>query len=156
MTKPFILNRELNIKQGLDLQGGTEVTLEADMGDLAAADRQDALDSAKEVIARRVDLYGVAEPTIKTVITQDTYRILVALPGVSNPDEALELIGQTASLDFRELPVAPDTATYADFKLTELTGKDLQKSSQLSKWQTRDQSPVYSGWWQEICRDHWS
>lgn len=129
LTKPFVLNRELNIKQGLDLQGGTEVTLEADMDDLAPADRQDALDSAKEVIARRVDLYGVAEPTIKTVISQDTYRILVALPGVSNPDEALELIGQTASLDFRELPVATDTATYADFKLTELTGKDLQKSS---------------------------
>lgn len=121
--------RELVIKQGLDLQGGTEVTLEADMKDVAVADRTDALDSAKEIIARRVDLYGVAEPSIKTVISQDKYRIAVALPGVTNPDEALSLVGQTASLDFRELPVATDTATYADFKLTGLTGKDLQKSS---------------------------
>lgn len=129
LTKPFVFNRDLNIKQGLDLQGGTEVTLALDMRDLATADRQDALDSAKEIIARRVDLYGVAEPTIKTVVSADNYRILVALPGVSNPDEALSLIGQTASLDFRELPVATDTATYADFKLTSLTGKDLQKSS---------------------------
>ncbi len=121
--------RSLNIKQGLDLQGGTEVILSADMTGVAPADRQDALDSAKEVIARRVDLYGVAEPSIKTIVSQDLYRISVSLPGVSDPDEALSLIGQTASLDFRELPVATDTATYADFVVTDLTGKDLQKSS---------------------------
>lgn len=122
-------SRELNIKQGLDLQGGTEVTLVADMSGVKPEDRADALDSAKEIIARRVDLYGVAEPSIKTVVSQDNYRILVALPGVSNPDEALTLIGQTASLDFRELPIATDTATYADFLVTDLSGKDLKKSS---------------------------
>ncbi len=103
--------RSLDIKQGLDLQGGTEVTLAADMSGVDPLDRQDALDSAKEVIARRVDLYGVAEPSIKTLVTNDTYRILVALPGVSNPDEALDLIGQTASLDFYEMPVATDSPT---------------------------------------------
>lgn len=129
LTRPFVFDRQLKIKQGLDLQGGIEVTLETDMSQVALTDRQDALDSAKEVIARRVDLYGVAEPSIKTVVSQDSYRIAVALPGVTNPDEALNLIGQTASLDFRELPVATSTATYADFTLTDLTGKDLQKSS---------------------------
>ena len=122
-------HRELIIKKGLDLQGGTEVTLEADMVNVDPADRQDALDSSKEVIARRVDLYGVAEPTIKTVVSGDNYRILVALPGVSNPDEALALIGQTASLDFYEMPVATDSPTFADLKATGLTGKDLKKSN---------------------------
>lgn len=131
--------RSLNIKQGLDLQGGTEVTLEADMSELAEPDRLDALDSAKEIITRRVDLYGVAEPSVKTVISQDSYRILVALPGVDDPEQALELIGQTASLDFRELPVATDTATYADFQLTDLTGKDLQKAT--VGFSTQDGSP---------------
>lgn len=121
--------RELIIKQGLDLQGGTEVTLEADMKDIAPPDRTDALDSAKEIITRRVDLYGVAEPTIKTVVSQDTYRILVALPGITNPEEALSLIGATASLDFYEMPVATDSPTFRDLKPTGLTGKDLQKSS---------------------------
>lgn len=129
LTKPFVFDRELNIKQGLDLQGGTEVTLLADMHDIDVTNRTDALESAKEIIARRVDLYGVAEPTIKTVINQDSYRILVALPGVTNPDEALNLIGATAHLDFRELGVATSAATYADFKVTTLTGKDLEKSS---------------------------
>lgn len=122
-------HRELIIKKGLDLQGGTEVTLQADMSGVEQADRGDALDSAKEVIARRVDLYGVAEPTIKTVVSGDNHRILVALPGVSNPDEALALIGQTASLDFYEMPVATDSPTFADLKATGLTGKDLKKSS---------------------------
>lgn len=121
--------RELVIKQGLDLQGGTEVTLEADMKDVLPEDTQDALDSAKEIIARRVDMYGVAEPSIKTIVSQDTHRILVALPGVSNPEEALSLIGQTASLDFYDMPVATDSPTFADLKATGLTGKDLKKSS---------------------------
>lgn len=122
--------RNLVVKQGLDLQGGTEVTLLADMSGLDAADRTDALESAREVIARRVDLYGVAESTIKTVVSQDQYRILVALPGVSNPDEALTLIGQTAHLDFRELPSGTDSATTtADLVTTGLTGKDLKKAS---------------------------
>ncbi len=135
LTKPFVFDRDLTIKQGLDLQGGTEVTLVADMSGVDAANRSDALDSAKGIIARRVDLYGVAEPTIKTVVSQYTYRILVALPGVSNPDEALNLIGQTAHLDFRELPqTLPTSATQSgllasDFVVTNLTGKDLQKSS---------------------------
>lgn len=129
LEKPFVFDRELTIKQGLDLQGGTEVTLQADMSAISSENRADALDSAKEIIARRVDLYGVAEPTIKTVVSQDDYRLLVALPGVKNPDEALSLIGQTAHLDFRELPIATDTATYADFQPTGLTGQDLQKAS---------------------------
>lgn len=128
-TKPFAFDRELVIKQGLDLQGGTEVTLKADMSQVNAGDRQDALDSAKEIIARRVDLYGVAEPSIKTIVSQDDYRIAVALPGVNNPDEALQLIGQTASLDFYDMPVATDSPTYNDLKPTGLTGKDLKKTS---------------------------
>lgn len=122
-------HRELVIKQGLDLRGGTEVILEADMSKVESGDRQDALDSAKDVISRRVDLYGVAEPTIKTIVSQDTYRISVSLPGVSNPEEALDLIGQTASLDFYDLPIATDSATINDLKPTGLTGKDLKKSS---------------------------
>lgn len=125
-------HRDLVIKQGLDLQGGTEVTLQADMSQVEAADRQDALDSAKEVIARRVDLYGVAEPTVKTIVSNDNYRISVALPGVNNPDEALELIGQTASLEFRELPITATDSTnalYSDFVPTDLTGKDLKKAT---------------------------
>lgn len=122
--------RDLTIKQGLDLQGGTEVTLLADMSQVDPADRSDALDSAREVISRRVDLYGVSEPSIKTLINQDSYRISVALPGISNPEDALNLIGQTAQLDFAELSsTATDSATTLDLIPTGLTGQDLKKAT---------------------------
>jgi len=129
VTWPFTFDRDLNLKLGLDLQGGTEVTLNADMNDIEESDREDAIDSAREVIARRVDMYGVSEPLIKTIISGNDYRISVALPGVESPEEALALIGQTARLEFRELPEsATDSATYGDFIPTELSGSDLKKS----------------------------
>ncbi len=129
ISRPFIFDRDLTIKRGLDLQGGTEVTLAADMSGVTVGDRQDALDSAREVIARRVDLYGVAESTIKTSVSGDNYRVLAALPGVTNPQEALELIGQTASLNFAEMSISTEAATFDDLQPTGLTGKDLKKSS---------------------------
>lgn len=128
--------RDLTIKQGLDLQGGTEVILLADMAPIPESDRADALDSAREIISRRVDMYGVAESSVKTVVTADSYRINVALPGIENPDEALSLIGSTAKLDFRELPTATDSALYSDFLTTNLTGKDLKKASVTFNQQT--------------------
>lgn len=120
--------RDLTLKQGLDLRGGIEVTLQADMSQIAASDRTDALDSAREVIARRVDLYGVTESAVKTVVSNNNYRILVALPGVNNPDEALSLIGQTARLDFREYTGTASATTTLDLTSTGLTGTDLKKA----------------------------
>ena len=122
--------RDLELKLGLDLRGGTEVTLEADMANIAEVDRKDALDSVREVIARRVDMYGVAEATVKTITSGGNYRLSVAMPGIDNPDEALALIGSTAKLDFRELPKdATDSATYADFVTTDLSGSDLKRAT---------------------------
>lgn len=132
-------SRILELKKGLDLQGGTHLSLEADMSNLEAADRADALESAKEIITQRVDLYGVSEPVIQTAVLTDSYRIIVELPGIQEIDQAINLIGQTAQLDFRE-----DTATdagqvnYASssafmrifgFTSTGLTGKDLKKAT---------------------------
>lgn len=122
-------SRDLEIKQGLDLKGGIEVTLQADMGQIPVAERSDALVGAREVIARRVDLYGVAESTVKTVVSNDNYRILVALPGVNNPDEALSLIGQTARLDFREYTGTSSATTTLDLSPTGLSGNDLKKAT---------------------------
>lgn len=128
ITTPFTFSRDLTIKQGLDLQGGTEVILQVDMAEISSDDRQDALDSAREIIARRVDLYGVSEPSIQTIQEEDAYRIAVALPGLDDPQEALDLIGQTAQLDFRETPAGTTSASILDYSKTNLTGKDLKKA----------------------------
>jgi preprotein translocase subunit SecD len=127
---PFF-SRDLEIKQGLDLQGGTQVLLRANMQELAPEDHTDALESSKEIINRRIDLFGINESVVQTSVVEDDYRIIVELPGISDINQALDLIGATAQLDFRELTdeaKATDSATFNDFIKTELTGKNLKRS----------------------------
>lgn len=121
--------RDLDIRQGLDLQGGTHVVLQADMGQINSPDRADALESVKNVIQRRIDYFGVAEPVIQTSVIGDQYRLIVELPGIKNVNQALDIIGRTAQLDFRELsPEATEAASLYDFQPTGLTGKDLTRA----------------------------
>ncbi len=84
---------------GLDLRGGTQIVLEAQSTDRVDADA-DATDRALEVIRGRVDALGVSEPTLAR---SGENRIIVELPGVQDPEQAAEVIGQTATLEFREV-----------------------------------------------------
>lgn len=124
--------RDLNVKLGLDLQGGTDLTLRADVSDLPADKRKDALDSAREVIERRVNLFGVSESVVQTALVGGDYRIIVELPGVKNVDEAKNLVGQTAKLEFRQYsdPNTPvgTPVTMETTKPSGITGKDLQSA----------------------------
>lgn len=130
-------------KQGLDIQGGMQVVLEADVSQVAEVDRQQALESAREVILRRVDLYGINEPTVQTAQAGESYRIIVELPGVTDTTEALRLVGKTAQLEFKLLKQAPltldasgETATLSAVPQQQieiidvgLTGKQLKRST---------------------------
>lgn len=81
---------------GLDLRGGTQIVLEAQ----ATAERQlteDTLVRTLEVLRRRVDQLGVSEPNLQR---SGDERIIIELPGVTDPEEALEVIGRTAQLTF--------------------------------------------------------
>lgn len=86
-------------KLGLDLKGGTQIVLETRDGDRVKADAA-STERALGVIRGRVDALGVAEPTLAR--SGDT-RIIVELPGVQDPREAVDLIGQTAQLSFHEV-----------------------------------------------------
>ena len=129
--------RDLEMKEGLDIKGGTQVILSADMKDISSSDRDAALLSAQEVISRRINLYGVSESSVQTARSGNDYRLIAEIPGVQNSDEAVKLIGSTALLDFREYkPATPsgETASISgmlvkDFVSTTLTGKDLARSS---------------------------
>lgn len=120
---------------GLDLSGGTHLALEADMKDIPEDDKENALESAKQVIERRVNLFGVSEPVVQSATSGDAHRIIVELPGVTNVDQAIALLGQTAQLEFREF-IDPSEATPGAFiipsldntKATDLTGKDLKRA----------------------------
>jgi SecD/SecF fusion protein len=81
---------------GLDLRGGTQIVYEIDSSDGVQAD-QDVIDRTVEVLRRRVDAVGMTEPNIQG---SGDNRIIVELPGVSDPDEAIDVIGRTAQLGF--------------------------------------------------------
>ncbi|MEP7166631.1 MAG: protein translocase subunit SecD [Candidatus Woesebacteria bacterium] len=127
--------RDLEYRYGLDVRGGSEVTLVADMSNISLSQRASALESAKEVISRRINLYGLSESTVTTAVSNDSYRLIAAIPGITESSQITSLIGSTAQLGFREY-VQPATASaiaspssmlVSDFVPTDLTGKDLQE-----------------------------
>lgn len=120
----FKLRKELELKQGLDLAGGTHLVFKAKMEGVPEEDRPAALDAARNNIERRVNFFGVSEPLVQTSKIGEEFRLLVELPGVTEIDQAIDLIGQTAQLDFRE----QESTDSAVFISTGLTGKDLKRS----------------------------
>ena len=84
---------------GLDLQGGTQLTLQADMSQVPPDQQDNAMKGVVNVLERRVNAYGVSEPQIQQ---RGNDRVIVQLPGVRDIEEAKKLIGQTAKLEFME------------------------------------------------------
>lgn len=99
---PGIKDNSFSIRRGLDLEGGTSITLRADMKDIPQTEQQAALDSAKAVIEKRINFFGVSEPVVQTVKVNKDYRIIVEIPGVTDANEAAKLVGKTAKLTFWE------------------------------------------------------
>jgi len=125
----YRFQRDLEIKKGIDLAGGTHLVFQAEMGAIPEADRPSAVEAARDNIEKRINLFGVAEPLIQTSKNGDQYRLIVEIPGLKDINEAIDLIGQTAQLEFKELaPEASQASSLADFLPTGLTGKDLAKS----------------------------
>ena len=96
---PNFLDRPF--KLGLDLQGGTHLVYEADFSNLSESDRGASMEGVRDVIERRVNLFGVAEPVVQINKVRDSYRLIVELAGVKDASQAINMIGQTPSLDFR-------------------------------------------------------
>ena len=90
--------RRKAIHLGLDLQGGMHLVLEVDRSRLSPAEAADATERAMQVIRNRVDQFGVAEPLIQK---EGEDRIVVQLPGLTDRQRAMDLIGKTALLEFK-------------------------------------------------------
>lgn len=126
------------LKLGLDLQGGSQLILETDMSKISANSRDQALDSATQVIEKRVNLFGVSEAKVQSSKIGQQRRILVELPGIKDSSAAAELVGKTAQLEFREIPATLSAeeaqATQSGLPLvylahpTGLEGKDLKSA----------------------------
>lgn len=157
-----------DFRLGLDLSGGSHLVYKADVSELPEQDVLSSMDALRDVIEQRINAFGVAEPDVFTQtssISGDTeHRLVVELPGVTDLDEAVEMIGQTPFLEFkterspeeREALIADqqellgaitsgedvDLIGFVDpyYKTTELTGKYLE-SAQLQF----SQAGVHSG-----------
>ena len=130
----FVFIRDFELKLGLDLAGGSHLTFEADVSKLPQEDLVSALDGTRRAIERRVNIFGVSEATVQTSKVGRSHRILIELPGVKDTQSAVDLIGRTAQLDFREL-ANPDEATVsgtpltlANTKPTGFTGADFKRA----------------------------
>lgn len=104
------IQRNVAFRRGLDLEGGTSITLKADMKNISLSQRDAALESAKEVIERRVNFFGVSEPVVQTSKVNQDYRVIVEIPGVTDVNQAVSLIGTTAQLSFWEEGASPSAS----------------------------------------------
>ncbi|OGG07999.1 protein-export membrane protein SecD [Candidatus Gottesmanbacteria bacterium RIFCSPHIGHO2_02_FULL_40_24] len=130
----FSLQKSFDTRLGLDLSGGTHLVLQAEMDKISSPDRQKAFDSAKSTIERRINLFGLTEPVVQQAKVGDNYRIIVEIPGVTDINQAIDLIGTTAQLTFREEATSQASeATPSSFlevwpKDSGLTGNNLIRS----------------------------
>lgn len=121
--------KELKIHKGLDLAGGTHLVYEADTGSLPERDRSQAMTSLKNVIDRRINSLGVAEPVIQTGKVGDKDSLIVELPGVTDPEKAKALIGQTAQLRFvGKLEADPEGNPVFNDQTVIVSGKELKRA----------------------------
>lgn len=98
------------INLGLDLQGGIHLEYEADVTNIDSAKIGEALQGAQTVIERRINAFGVGEPSVQTT-KKAPYRVIVELPGIKNIEEAKQKIKDAPSLEFKEEgPVDPQIA----------------------------------------------
>lgn len=87
---------------GLDLSGGTNLIYEADTSQIPDVDKSATMSGLRDVIEKRVNLFGVSEPRVETAEINGNYRLLVELAGVKDIKEAIQLIGETPFLEFKE------------------------------------------------------
>lgn len=124
---------------GLDLSGGTQLVYRADVSNIPASDVSDSMAALRDTIERRVNLFGVSEPIVQTEVGgtingAPEQRLIVELPGVTDTEQAIQMIGQTPVMEFRlkKDGVTPTATSTIDdvFEPATITGKDI-KSAQL-------------------------
>ncbi len=116
-TKNFVVLpkvKDIPFRLGLDLQGGSQLVYEADVASLSDSEKDAALEGVREVIERRINIFGVSEPVVQVNKTMaGNYRIIAELAGIKDVKEAIKMIGETPLLEFRERGEATNTAAVA-------------------------------------------
>jgi protein-export membrane protein SecD len=126
---------------GLDLVGGSHLTYEVDLSSVNQADRASILAGLRDVIEKRVNLFGVAEPQVYVAQSGAKSNLVVELAGIRDVGEAIKQIGETPLLDFREVSTStPSVAigsSTTQFTPTQLTGRYVTGAQLTFDQQTR-------------------
>ena len=93
---------KISFRLGLDLQGGTHLVYEANLSGIQDKDKDASMEGIRDLIERRVNLFGVAEPLVQIDKVGASNRLIVELPGVKDVGEAIKMIGETPYLEFKE------------------------------------------------------
>jgi len=134
-------SNDLKFHLGLDLQGGTHLVYQSDLSQIKEEDKSSAIEGVRDVIERRVNAFGVAEPIVQTTKND---RLIVELAGISDVNQAINMIGETPFLEFKEEMNEEEKSNLRDqfkdanipeeyltqffYKNTELGGKQLDRA----------------------------
>lgn len=155
--------KKFPFRLGLDLSGGSHLIYKADVSAVDPSEVNDSMDALRDVIERRVNLFGVSEPVVQVqhsgLISGKEEQLIVDLPGVTDVKQAIAMIGQTPVLEFKtestkkdepiNVKVGPDGKLdlgsidlSQNYTSTELTGRYLQKATLQFNQNTRE--PIVS------------
>ena len=124
------ISRFLPWRLGLDLIGGAHLIYEVDMSKVSSSDRDSVMAGLRDVIEKRVNLFGVSEPLINSAREGDSYRLIVELAGIKDVSEAVKEIGTTPLLDFREVSeIDTSEGKQQVYMPTALTGRYIKSAS---------------------------
>lgn len=134
---------DIPFRLGLDLQGGTHLLYEADLSGIEKADYSTAMEGLRDIIERRINLFGVTEPVVQTQEAGGSQRLVVELAGIKDSSQAIKMIGQTPFLEFREERPEAEIQTILD-KKKEAEGKTYEEIQQIENWQLAFEDPYFT------------
>jgi protein-export membrane protein SecD len=122
--KPFQL--------GLDLEGGVELLYEADLSQIEPESYNQAMQGLRDIIERRINILGVREAEVETTQVGSRYRLKVRIPGITDPQQAIQEIGRTPYLEFQEPKTSYQEIQEQNQKIFETGEGELQSPFQSS------------------------
>jgi len=127
---------QIPFKLGLDLQGGIHLLYQADLSQIEAKERKDAMEGLRDVIERRVNFFGIQEPVVQV----EKERLIVELAGIIDPAQAIKEIGKTPFLEFKEQRPEEEVRKIQE-KAKEIKGKSWEEIQKIADWQLAFEDP---------------
>lgn len=136
-----------DFRLGLDLEGGTHVVYQADFSKVDVENKAEAMEGLRDVIERRINIFGVSEPIVQVDQSGGEWRLVVELAGVHDTAQAIQMIGEAPLLEFKEIDPAAagkdlSELTLANFLATDLSGGKHLKHSDVQFDQTTGEPTV--------------